>query len=78
MGGGIVVERVLFAAFLVMLSEPAFAYIDPGTGSVVTTAILGAFGALAYTFRKYMYRVKDFFSGSRRPGESQKDGSLDQ
>lgn len=52
----------LVMSFLLM-PLPAFAYIDPGTGSAMTAFILGLFGAVAYTFRKYAYRLRDFFSG---------------
>lgn len=54
------------ALLALMLPVSAYAYVDPGTGSVLTTAILGLFAAVAYTFRKYMYRIKDMFSG-RKP-----------
>ena len=42
----------------------AHAYIDPGSGSVLTTAILGAIAAIGYTFRKYYYKLRDFVAGS--------------
>jgi hypothetical protein len=38
-------------ALVVLIPLPAYAYIDPGMGSMVTTAILGAFAALAFTVR---------------------------
>lgn len=56
----IVSGLILFA-----LTSNAHAYIDPGTGSVVTTVILGFFAAIAYTFRKYVYQLKDIFSGKK-------------
>lgn len=56
------VSAVLLTSLVVLIPKPAHAYIDPGTGSIVTTAILGFLAAIAYTFRKYMYRIKDFFS----------------
>lgn len=58
---------ILFAIY-VSLTSPAYAYIDPGTGSVITTTILGILGAVAYTARKYFYRIGDFFSGRKSPG----------
>lgn len=57
---------ILFAIY-VSLTSPAYAYIDPGTGSVITTTILGFLGAVAYTTRKYFYRIGDFFSGRKSP-----------
>ncbi len=45
--------------------ESAHAYIDPGSGSALITAILGAIGAVGYGVRKYYYKIKRFFGGSR-------------
>jgi hypothetical protein len=50
---------VLFASTM----EPAYAYIDPGSGSIVTSAIIGFFAAVAYTGRKYFYKLKDAVFG---------------
>jgi hypothetical protein len=58
---------ILFAVY-VSLTSPAYAYIDPGTGSVITTTILGFLGAVAYTVRKYFYRLGDFFRGRKSTG----------
>ena len=41
----------------------AHAYIDPGSGSALITAILGVIGAIGYTFRKYYYKIKKLFGG---------------
>jgi hypothetical protein len=68
---------ILLLAVFAMMPLPAYAYVDPGTGSAVAAFILGLFGAVAYTFRKYMYRMKDFFAGkkSRREADRRADGS---
>lgn len=58
--------------FFLALVSPAAAYIDPGSGSVVTTAIIGFFAAIAYTARKYFYRVKDFLTGRSRAKDEPK------
>ena len=39
-------------------AEAAHAYIDPGSGGVLITAILGFFAAIGYTFRKWFYGLK--------------------
>lgn len=59
-------------ASMLLSTSNAYAYIDPGTGSVATTAIIGFFAAAAYTIRKYFYRVKDMFSS-----KTSKDTSAD-
>ena len=51
------------AIFLASAVEPAFAYIDPGTGSILTSAILGGFAALSYTLRSQFYRLKAYMAG---------------
>lgn len=60
------------AAFLwtsITFPTAAHAYVDPGSGSVIVTAILGAIGAVGYTFRKYFYRLRRLFSGKRSGNE---------
>jgi len=42
----------------------AHAYVDPGSGSVIITTILGLFAAIGYTIRKYFYRIRSFFKKS--------------
>lgn len=59
---------LLAAAFFVSGMAPAYAYIDPGSGSVLTTAIIGFFAAIAYTCRKYFYKVKDKVTGRSTTG----------
>jgi len=62
---------ILAAVFFAAAVEPAFAYIDPGTGSILTSAILGGFAALSYTLRSQFYRLKAYMAnrGHKQPGE---------
>ena len=50
----------------------AFAYVDPGSGSVIVTTILGLIAAIGYTFRKYFYKIKRLISG-KKVDEEEKD-----
>lgn len=36
---------------------PAYAYVDPGSVSIVVTAILGAIATVGYTFRLYWAKL---------------------
>ncbi len=47
------------------MSEIDLAYIDPGSASILITAVLGSIGAIAYSFRKAFYQLRDRLS--RRP-----------
>ncbi len=51
-------------ALLVLVPETAHAYVDPGSGSVLVTAILGLFAAVGYTVRKQFYRIRRLFSSN--------------
>lgn len=51
------------ATFLFFISiTPAFAYIDPGTGSIILQALLGAIAAIGATATLYLNKIKNFFS----------------
>tara|TARA_B100000989_G_C19366954_1_gene395707 strand:+ start:606 stop:761 length:156 start_codon:yes stop_codon:yes gene_type:complete len=39
----------------------ANAYIDPGTGTIIIQAIVGAIAAGAVTIKIYWYKLKSFF-----------------
>ena len=53
--------------FLLLLFMPflAHAYIDPGSGSAIMSAIIGAIVAIGVTIKTYWYKIKSFFTGSK-------------
>ena len=42
------------------------AYLDPSTGTMIISAIVGIFASLALALKTYWYRLKKFFSGGQR------------
>jgi len=64
--------RLSLAIFL-MSSSAAHAYVDPGSGSVIVTTVLGLIAAVGYTFRKYFYKVKRMIFGRDSTDEKGKD-----
>lgn len=60
---------ILFAQVIaisnLLLPSVAYAYVDPGSGSVIVTTILGFIAAIGYTFRKYFYKLKRSIFGSK-------------
>ncbi len=52
---------VLFLAILIVLPSTAMAYMDPGTGSTLISAIIGACVATAITVKTYWYKLKSLF-----------------
>jgi hypothetical protein len=63
------------ALFLLAVSPPAFAYLDPSTGSMVVSAIVGIFASIALAVKTYWYKIKGFF---RRGGSSQPQNDASQ
>jgi multisubunit Na+/H+ antiporter MnhC subunit len=44
-----------------MLAPPAWAYLDPSTGSMILSAIVGLFATLALAVKTYWYKLKSLF-----------------
>ena len=42
-----------------------FAYIDPGSGGALITAILGFFAAIIYSFKKFFYNLRSKFQSKK-------------
>lgn len=64
---------LIAAVMTVFLLTPlsAFAYLDPTTGSMLISAIVGLFASLVLAIKTYWYRIKSFFKG--KPVESTTD-----
>ena len=59
-------SALLAIAVLLLASSPsAFAYLDPSTGSMVVSAIVGIFASIALAVKTYWYKIKGFFRKSR-------------
>ena len=50
----------LFFALIVLYPKSCFAYLDPGTGSIIIQALVGALAATISTISIYWYKVKIF------------------
>jgi hypothetical protein len=57
------IALVLTACLL--MASPAYAYLDPGTGSMLVSAVLGVAAALALAVKMFWYRLTSFFRGKR-------------
>ncbi|MCW8926672.1 MAG: hypothetical protein OQJ84_10460 [Xanthomonadales bacterium] len=62
-----------FALFVLPLQ--AYAYLDPTTGSMLISAIVGLFASLVLAIKTYWYRIKSFFKP--KPQAAQNDTSQD-
>lgn len=48
-----------------IFTSPLFAYIDPGSGSAIMSAIIGFFVAVGLAVKTYWYKIKGFFTGDK-------------
>jgi hypothetical protein len=55
---------------LLAVAQPAHAYMDPGSMSIIITSILGAIAAVGYTGRLYWGRFKAFVGRVFRRGKA--------
>ena len=58
--------RGTFLVLLISISSDLFAYLDPSTGSMVVTAIVGIFASVALALKTYWYKFKNLFRRSAR------------
>jgi hypothetical protein len=52
---------ILSVSILCIINTNAYAYLDPGTGTIIIQAIVGAIAAGAVTIKIYWYKLKAFF-----------------
>lgn len=57
-------KKILITSFIITIffSNKAFAYLDPGTGSIILQSILGAIAAGASVGTIYWQKIKNFFN----------------
>lgn len=51
---------------LLAMSQEAFAYLDPGTGSMVLQGIIAGIAVVGLTVKTYWYKIRGFF-GKKSP-----------
>ena len=64
---------VVLAVFTVISTRPAYAYLDPGSASLIIQGIIGTIAAAGFVFRSYLYK---FWAMIR--GKSVEEDSTDQ
>lgn len=65
--------KLSLIAVLLVLSRPAHAYLDPSTGSMIISAIVGLFASIALAVKTYWYKLKALFRKSPREAGTKPD-----
>lgn len=55
-----------------LLVSPSFAYIDPGSGSAIMSAIIGFFVASGMAIKTYWYKIKAFIASLKTKEKNKK------
>lgn len=56
---------LLLGALLLLGTAPAHAYIDPGSGSAIMSALIGFFVAIGVVIKTFWYKIKAFLGLSK-------------
>lgn len=64
---------VLAPASVFLFPDPAYAYIDPGTGSLILQSVIGAVVGGLVVFKLYWRRTKEFFTGFKQKTEPRQE-----
>lgn len=55
-------SMLLLAMFLLAAPTPAYAYVDPGTGSYLLQLLIGGFLGALYAIKLYWGRIRDYLT----------------
>jgi len=57
---------LILSAIILILAENAFAYLDPGTGSMILQSLIAGFLFVGTAVGLFWQKIKNFFSGSKK------------
>jgi len=68
-------NRSWFVVFLLLIvAEPAFAYLDPGTGSMLLQVILGGIAAVGVALKLFWHKIRVAVGLSKKPAPEDEAG----
>ena len=67
-------SRAFAVLILAACSSPAYAYLDPGTGSVILQSLIGIAAIGAAAVGTFFGRIKAFFLGTKETPKSPRTG----
>jgi len=71
--------KFLFLIFsLISYTSPAYAYLDPGTGSMLVQGLIGGIAVVMSFFSIYWQKVKTFFSKEKEEEEEEEEDTLEE
>ncbi|MDT8398536.1 MAG: hypothetical protein RQ899_07975 [Pseudomonadales bacterium] len=65
------IRPLVFSLVLFTAASPAYAYLDPGTGSMILQGVIAGLAVASLTIRTYWYRLKSLFTKKPEAGAAQ-------
>jgi len=65
---------VLYFSLLILIIpvSPVFAYLDPGTGSIIVSAIIGVVATVAFVFRGWFFKLVGILKKNRKADDRER------
>lgn len=60
---------VALSLIVLLLSSPAYAYLDPGTGSMLVQGLVAALAVASAAVAAFWTRIRQLFRGRRKPAD---------
>jgi hypothetical protein len=67
--------KLLVIVTLLLFAQPASAYLDPGTGSMLLQVILGGIAAIGVALKLFWHKIRVALGMSKSPAGEQEDES---
>ncbi len=62
--------------FLVGLPIPAYAYLDPGTGSIILQGIIAGLASVSFAVKLYWHKLKNLFQKSDKLNDEEENEEI--
>jgi hypothetical protein len=60
-------RAIFIASLLCVVSTPAYAYLDPGTGSIILQGLIATIAVAGLTIKTYWHKILSFFGKDAGP-----------
>jgi len=68
-------SSMLSFILLVSIATPAYAYLDPGTGSLILQGLIAGLAMISFTFKMWWYKLTSLFKKTDDSEDKEKDDS---
>lgn len=70
-------SQLAVSGFLMLIAQPAFSYLDPGTGSMLLQVLLGGVAAVVVGVKFYWHKICSLFGFGPKPEAEEEQGESD-